>query len=135
LLHDRKSLLEARLQAPRADDLQGFVAAVRRYRRSVLALLMCVPALTVLYVVLTPPRFTAWVQISLDPGGHKMMDTEFASTAFGTDMAVADTQVKIISSDLVLGPVVDQFNLERDPEYGPGVFARKAKPFRNCGRG
>ena len=121
--------------APRHDDLRQFMSVLKRQRRIILALVVILPALTLSYSAVVPARYTAWAQINLDPRGYKVMETEVMPTAFGNDTAIAESQLKIISSDAVLAPVVERFRLHQDPEFGPGRITRAVEAIRRAIQG
>jgi uncharacterized protein involved in exopolysaccharide biosynthesis len=81
-----------------------------------------------LFIVLAPRQYTATTELLIDPTDLRAVGADAAQIGPGNDLAVlqAESQVRILSSDAVLRPVVEQLGLERDPEFAraPGLLTR-----------
>lgn len=90
----------------------GVLAMLARRWRTVTIAIAAAVAVSLAYVVLSPPHYTASTSILL---------------ATGSRPTSIERQLKAIGSEPVLGPVVDQQRLVDDPEFGasaPGVRER-----------
>lgn len=122
---------------PSTDIEEGSIdlGTLLRILRRGLWLILFVAALTtgiaVVYALLTPPVFESSSSILIDPREKRTVDTEVVPSGLGTsigeNLALVDSQVKVILSDAVLRPVVVKLNLATNPEFGakpPTVLQR-----------
>lgn len=67
----------------------------------------------------TPKEYTAKAELLVDPRDLKLVDRELTQTAlpFDATLAIVENQVKILRSRRVLTKVVNELNLDRDPEF------------------
>ena len=107
----------------------GIAAAVLRRRVLWIAGFAIVGALTAFVVgkALTP-KYTAEAQLFIDPRDLRVVEKELTaggqdSTAF---MTIVESQAQVITSSKVLGRVIAELDLARDPEFagqaGPGLI-------------
>ncbi|WJH37658.1 GumC family protein (plasmid) [Aliirhizobium terrae] len=82
-----------------------------------------VVVLTAAYVFTVPPVYTAWTRIVIDPSVRKPFDDLNAPSLLGNEALAVDTQLLIISSAAVLGPVVTDQALAEDPEFNKASAA------------
>jgi uncharacterized protein involved in exopolysaccharide biosynthesis len=82
-----------------------------------------VVAATAAYVYIVPPVFTAWTRIVIDPNVRKPFADTNAPSLLGNEALAVDTQLLIISSAAVLGPVVEAHRLADDPEFTTSASA------------
>jgi polysaccharide biosynthesis transport protein len=113
-------------------DLAGLFATLARRWPSILALALSGLTLAGLYLVVTPPTYTASTTVFIDPRPKKIVSEDVSQAGLGTDLALLESQVAIIRSDAVLNRVVTTLDLTADPEFAPqpgdGVMATlKAK--------
>lgn len=100
-------------------DLLGLGETILR-RRWTIAICVCAfVALAVLLLTLISPRYTATSQILIDPREQRVLQNEVVQQGLGGDMALVDSQIKVITSEAVLGRVVSQAHLESDLEFVP----------------
>src|SRR6476620_924157 len=72
------------------------------------------------------PRYTATAQLYVDPRELQLVDRELtprAQDVSGMAMVV-ESQARLITSNSVLLQVIQQANLDKDPEFGGGGDAR-----------
>ncbi|BAQ15684.1 GumC family protein [Methyloceanibacter caenitepidi] len=88
-------------------------------------------ALGVAYIVVAPRYFTASTEILIDPRKKNTVENEVLPSGLGTtasdNFALVDSQMKVITSDVVLKPVVESQNLAENPEFNGterGIAAR-----------
>ena len=102
---------------------QAIASAILRRKGLVLALALSGAAAGYATTKLLTPRYVATAQIYLDPRGLPGLEKEDAasrqdSTGF---INFVETQARILTSQVVLEPVVASQALTRDPEFGAGV--------------
>lgn len=109
-------------------DLGGLFDILRRnWWKIALATLLGV-MLSLTYLAITKPAYTATASLFVDPRNRKIVSEEIVQGGVGSDLALVESQVSIITSDAVLGRVVEKLDLKNDPEYAPppggGVLSR-----------
>ena len=67
----------------------------------------------------TPKMYQAWTEMVVDPRNLKLTDRDLTETGLPSDatLAIVETQVRVMTSGLVLTKVVDELNLADDPEF------------------
>jgi len=109
------------------DLLALFRLLWRRKATIIAAALVCAAATVVIGKSLTP-KFTATTQLYVDPRELQLVDRELtprAQDVSGLSMVV-ESQARLITSNSVLLKVIQNTNLEKDPEFGgesKGLFA------------
>ena len=73
----------------------------------------------VLFLVTTPPRYTARVQMLIDPSDLRVMDNVVTPRGDATEAGVmqVESQVRVLGSDTVLRRIVERERLAADPEF------------------
>ncbi|WP_158007999.1 GumC family protein [Methyloceanibacter superfactus] len=103
-------------------DLVGLIRILRRRMMLIVVTVVVVMALAGGYAFLTTPVYTASTKILVDPRKKNTVGTEVVPSGLGTtvgeNFALVDSQVKLITSDAVLRPVVKELHLATDPEFG-----------------
>lgn len=72
--------------------------------------------------------YTAEARVLLDPRERRVLESEAVMTGLGNDAAAVETELQIIVSAALLGRVVDELGLVRDPEFNtflgrdPSIF-------------
>lgn len=106
--------------------LPAIAAMVRRQRRSVVGAILTVLALTLLVYALVPRRFAARADVKLDQRTD-------GPTSDGRPARIArNTEIRVLTSNDVVGQVVDQLDLERvpgigQPKDGPALPVERAR--------
>jgi len=102
-------------------ELGDFIAILRRRFLMICVTATAVLALAVVYLLFATPYYTASTEILIDPRKKNTVETEVLPSGLGTtasdNFALVDSQVKVITSDAVLRPVVKSQNLAADPEF------------------
>lgn len=116
------------LRAQGTTDLGGLFDILRRnWWKIALATLLGV-ILSLTYLAVTKPSYTATASLFVDPRNRKIVSEEIVQGGVGSDLALVESQVSIITSDAVLSRVVEKLDLKNDPEYAPppggGVLSR-----------
>ncbi len=68
---------------------------------------------------LNPPQYAASTQILIDPRGLQVVKDGLTPPDQASDasLLLVDSQLRVLTSDDVLGRVVDRFDLAKDPEF------------------
>lgn len=98
-------------------DLSGFFRILRRNVLPIAALSLLSLLIGLIYVSITPPTYSATTTLLVDPRTRKIVTDEITQGGFTSDLAVVESQVPILTSDSVLGRVVDEQNLIADSEF------------------
>lgn len=88
------------------------------YRKIALSTLLSLLA-SIAYLATATPAYTTSASLFIDPRTRKVVTEEFVQGGFGSDLALVESQVSILTSDAVLKRVVDKLNLAADKEYAP----------------
>ncbi len=104
---------------PWVDDLRKGWQTVRAHWKVVLAIPMVLVALVVAWRVLVPAHYTASARLLIDPGGLQVVANDVTAKGQVSDasLLVIDSQINVITSNEVLGQVVDREHLATDPEF------------------
>lgn len=99
---------------------RSYAAALWRGKFTIAGFLLGALALGVAAILLWPVRYQASASILLDPRLGKSVGADPATPGFVTDASAIDSQVKLLTSQPVLGRVAKVLRLEGDPEFmGP----------------
>jgi len=123
-------------RAPHLDVITGEVASpgeifrafrslLRRQRWVILFAVAFAIGLAGVYVVTTPPSFTALAKLIIDSRKVQLFSKESSAPTGGDlppDSQEVDSQVEILKSDQIARAVIRQFHLTEDPQFiGPGA--------------
>ena len=111
-------LLEPQRPGDDGIDLKGLFDILRRRWRAVLLPALLLTGLAVAYTMLTPKLYTASTLVLLDPRDQKLLQTEVLPTGAGSDASLVESQLRVVTSDAVLGRVVEKLALANKPEFG-----------------
>jgi succinoglycan biosynthesis transport protein ExoP len=99
-------------------DFKDVLAILGRRKRWVFCVPAVLCALAVAYVVVARPAYTATAQVYVDPRDRQTPKDEQAQNAVpGDGLLLVESQLKIITSDVVLTRVIDETGLQNDPEF------------------
>ncbi len=104
---------------PWADDLRYAWQSVRAHWKVVLAIPLVLVAVVIAWRLLVPAQYTAVTRLMIDPGGLQVVANEVNSKGQISDasLLVIDSQINVLTSNEVLGRVVDQEHLAGDSEF------------------
>ena len=110
-------------------DIGVLVGSVWRHRRLIVATTIIGAVAGVLIALSTPHHYYAETKMFIDPREIRVTDDDLRNQILSTEamIAMADSQVQILSSNTVLSKVVDKLNLTRDPEFNGSANAGIAK--------
>jgi succinoglycan biosynthesis transport protein ExoP len=97
--------------------LREIIDTLRRRWRIVAITTTIVMALAALFILVSPTLYTAVTQLLMDPRDRRILGTEVMATSAGADPTLVESQLRIITSDAVLGRVVARLKLDADPEF------------------
>ena len=97
--------------------LGEIVETLRRHWQIVAFTTLIALAAASLFILLSPTLYTASTQLLVDPRDHRILGTEVMATGTGADPTLVESQLRIITSDAVLGRVVAALKLDSDPEF------------------
>lgn len=103
----------------RTTDLGGLLGILWRNLWKILASVMAALLLALTYLAIATPLYTSTASIFVDPRTRKIVSEEVVQGGFGSDLALVESQVSIVTSDAVLKRVVDKLQLANDIEYAP----------------
>ncbi|MFT3809192.1 MAG: exopolysaccharide transport family protein [Micropepsaceae bacterium] len=111
-------LLEPQRPGDDGIDLKGLIDILRRRWRAVLLPALLLTGLAVVYTMMTPKLYTASTLVLLDPRDQKLLQTEVLPTGAGSDASLVESQLRVVTSNAVLGRVVEKLALANKPEFG-----------------
>ncbi len=115
-------------RAERSTDIGGLLGILGRNLWKIIASTLAALTLAVAYLAFATPLYTATASLFVDPRTRKIVSEEVVQGGFGSDLALVESQVSILTSDAVLKRVVDKLQLDTDPEFAPllgqGVLSR-----------
>lgn len=115
-------------RATRGDetDLGGLLQILRRNLKKIIFATLAGLVLSVAYLAVAKPIYTASASIFIDPRTRKVVSDELSQGDPTSALALVDSQMSIITSDTVLRRVVKALSLDKNPEYlvqgGPGLI-------------
>ncbi|VFU07394.1 polysaccharide biosynthesis tyrosine autokinase [Methylocella tundrae] len=104
---------------PLLDAVQSATRIVRRQLPIVVVIMTCCVALAVLYLVNTPPKFTATGSMVIDTHKVQLLEKESVLGDAQIDASTVQTQVEMLKSDNVALAVIKKLRLIDDPEFVP----------------
>lgn len=100
-------------------DLGGLFTILRRNLWKIVLATLLGLTLALGYLAVAKPIYTATGSVFVDPRNRKIVSEEIIQGSMGSDVALVESQVSILTSDIVLGRVVDALKLDTDEEYAP----------------
>jgi uncharacterized protein involved in exopolysaccharide biosynthesis len=94
---------------------------VRHRLPSIAALTMAGVGVSLSYLALATPLYTAASAVFVDPRNRRVVADDVVQGAAPNDVALFESQVSIIGSDAILRRVVKSLALDRDPEFVPSA--------------
>ncbi len=99
-------------------DIRGLIDVLRRRWWMVLGPALILGGLALAYVMVTPQLFTASTLLLLDPRDQRVLQNDVLPAGAGSDAALVESQVRLVTSDTVLVRVVESLNLANIEEFG-----------------
>src|SRR5262245_17297578 len=102
-----------------AESFRRFLAIARRQFPAILTVVLLGIVLAIVYLVTTPPRYTAVATMVID-SNNKLNQQQTIMNDAVVDSTAVETQVEILKSDNVALSVIKDLQLTKDPEFvGP----------------
>lgn len=124
--NDRHDAYLRRLQLP-VPDVGGFVEMLRRRAAFIVMVTLACAAMSLAYILVTPPRFVASGQLLLDSPLPQPVGSDSAARGTAVDSTVdAESPINVMTSRSLLEKVIAREKLETDPLFGAksrGVLA------------
>lgn len=98
--------------------IKGLIDILRRRWRAALLPALLLTALAFAYTALTPKLYTSATLLLLDPRDPQVLQTQVLPAGAGSDASLVESQVRVVTSDAVLGRVVARLGLAGVPEFG-----------------
>lgn len=99
-------------------DLYGLGETLLRRRWTILFCIVAITALAFVALNTIAPRYSATARILIDPREQRAVQNEIVQQGLGGDMALVDSQIEVITSEAVLGRVVESMKLAEDAQFG-----------------
>lgn len=108
-------------RAPAGEATLGdMLAAIARRKVSIAVITGLAALAAILYGLLATPRYTAATSLLFDLRPRTLLGGDSQIASIATDLALVESQVKLLSSDTVLRRVVERERLTADEEFGAG---------------
>jgi polysaccharide biosynthesis transport protein len=119
-------------------DLKELIRVVQRRRKSILWTAAVPVLLALLYGLLATPLYTSSTQILIDPRDRRIVTNEVTPEGVAPDggVAIVESQMLVVTSDIVLRRVIQRQHLDADPEFGgppTGLAALVRRPLAAVG--
>jgi uncharacterized protein involved in exopolysaccharide biosynthesis len=103
-------------------DAGDFFRIARRRARLLIPCMAIAGALCLGYLVTAPTRYAATMSIFIDPRERVPVGLDAQPMPQNPDIALVESEMRILTSRAVLRKVVESQNLINDPDYRPGVL-------------
>lgn len=111
--------------SPQSATLNEILAAGRRQSRLIIKRVAIAVILAVVYCLLATKLYTGKSKILIDPRSFNAQDVNGDQAALMLSGALVDSEVEVIKSLNVLGPVIDKLDLIHDSEFiAPSLFGK-----------
>lgn len=121
------AILENEMAGDREDqgglgDLVNYALAfLRRQYVLILFVTMLAIGISLIYLRVTPPIYTAQVKVLFESPKAKFVQQQSMLAESPLDVAQLESQIQVIKSKAITTSVVDQFNLVKDPDFNASV--------------
>ncbi len=112
--------------------LREIVDALRRRWRMVAFITMVVLGAAAFFILISPTFYTSSTQLLIDPRDRRILGTEVMATSTGADPTLVESQLRIITSDAVLGRVVAALKLDSDPDFAGSASRSESAALRTA---
>ncbi len=114
---DQAAPLERDENGLAALDLETLLSAARRQFKLVLACAVVGTICAIAYLAVADPVYTASARVLIDPANAEVGESDSRTTELGLDAGLIESQVELVSSEDVLGAVVDELDLTNEPQF------------------
>ncbi|MBV8474390.1 MAG: hypothetical protein JO107_08005 [Hyphomicrobiales bacterium] len=106
--------------SPPTMDVGEFLRIARKQARLLLPCMAIAGALCLGYIVTAPTRYAATMSIFIDPRERVPLGIDAAPMPQSPDVALIESEMRILTSKPVLRKLVERQHLLDDPDYRPG---------------
>jgi len=99
-------------------DFRGLLDILRRRWLTVLIPMLVLGGLSFAYVTFAKKVYTASTLLLLDPRDQRVLQSDVLQAGAGSDAALVESQVRVVTSDNVLIRVVEKLNLANVESFG-----------------
>jgi len=103
------------------NELRETVRKLWRRQKLILAITVFLTLLASVVIFALPPRYTATVLIMLDPRESKVVNIESVIGGASKDIEAVYSEAAILSSQQLVGKLVDKLDLVHDPEFNTSL--------------
>jgi capsular exopolysaccharide synthesis family protein len=107
-------------------DLEGLIGILRRRWKVIAAITFSVALMATLAVLQVTPRYSAASSVAVQTQKTQVVDIQDVVSDMAPDTATMETQASILRSRALVGKLVDQLKLDRDPEFNHDLAAASA---------
>lgn len=107
----------SRLQMSVVDGVRTAIRIVRRQLPLVSIILLCSIVLPLIYILVTPPKFTAVGELVIDTRKNQVLQQQSVLSEPEIDSSTVQTQVGIITSKNISLAVIRKLHLDQDSEF------------------
>lgn len=100
-------------------DIREWLRTLRRHKALIIAITVIGVVLTFLVLNDLTPRYTAVSKVMIKSQDSRVVDFESVMAGIGSDTAAVASQIEILTSESLVGRLVDEANLVEDPEFNP----------------
>jgi polysaccharide biosynthesis transport protein len=97
--------------------ISALVSVLWRNAWTILGVLAVFLALAAAFLLLNDRKFTAESKVLLDPRDRRVLPTDMAPTGTGSDTALVESQLSVVTSDAVLSKVAQDLKLTANSEW------------------
>ena len=100
-------------------DLASYAAAARRHKGLIASVTALTAVLTLALAMAVPRAYEAATRLKIDPRGLQVLDKDVTPRSGTTDqiVSVVESEMRVISSDVVLLAVIKRLGLNEDAEF------------------
>jgi len=99
-------------------DVRNVLGILARRKNWVIGVPLALCALVLAYLLVAHPAYTGTAQVFVDPRDqYTPKDDPLQNSVPGDGLLLVESQLKIITSNEVLNRVIEQMNLQNDPEF------------------
>jgi succinoglycan biosynthesis transport protein ExoP len=100
-----------------AELYAALIGFLRRQYLVIALVLLCMLAIAAVYIVTSPPRYTAHAVLVIDTHKTQVFQPQTALGELPIDSATVDTQIEILNSEKIALSVIKDLRLYEDPEF------------------
>jgi polysaccharide biosynthesis transport protein len=100
-----------------AESFRAVLDFLRRQYRPIAVAVAIGVALGFIYLLTTPPTYTATASLLIDTKNVQLFQRQSAASDMPIDTGMVESQVEILKSETIALAVIDKLHLDQDPEF------------------